>query len=566
VRAGIRVVLTVGGVGALVCCPLEAQDQGTTTVRGLGTVTFPVSTSVAAARQAFARGVLLLHLFEYLEASAAFREAERLDPGLALAVWGEAMTFNHPVWNEQDQDAGRAALLKLGSTPAQGVARAPTGRERMYLEAVEILYGGGPKPRRDTLYSAAMGRLARAYPADDEARVFYALSLLGLSQGVRNVPTYLRAAAIADSVLAKSPDNPGASHYLIHAVDDPDHAVMGLAAARALARSSPAADHAQHMTSHIFVALGRWDDAVAANEVASGVVNEMLRRRNRPPFYCRHYNVWLDYGYVQQGRLSDAARLLAHCRDQATGEPKASQDLDPDAYSFLTMWSHYLIATGDWSDSVARWTIDPGAALGPRLTYWFTEGLGAARRGDLPAARAALNEFERAEGETESWLATSKQRTPGTLEDQPELQRARVLRAELEGLIAGGDGNTDAALARLREATLVEDSMAYAFGPPFVNQPSHELLGTELLRLRRFGDALTQFRLALRRAPRRTAALLGVARSAAAAGDTAAARQAYGELAGIWRHADPARRDAAEAKGYLRRGRRLRAGPPTSMP
>jgi len=323
---------------------------------------------------------------------------------------------------------------------------------------------------------------------------------------------------------------------------------MGLAAARALARSAPDADHAQHMTSHIFVALGRWDDAVAANETATGVVNAMLRRRNRSPFYCRHYNVWLNYGYVQQGRLSDAARLLAHCREQQGAHAQQeSEDLDADAGSFLTMWSHYLIATGDWSDSVARWTIDPGPRLGPRLTYWFTEGLGAARRGDFATARAALGEFARAHSETETWM--------GGDESQPELQRARVLRAELEGLIAGGEGNADAAVARLRDASLIEDSMAYAYGPPFVNQPSHELLGTELLRLHRFGDALTQFRLALERAPRRTAALLGLARAAVALGDTVAAQRTYSELAAIWRLADPGQRDVVEATEYLHRGR-----------
>lgn len=542
------------GVISVTCCPLRAQDGGATTVQGLGTLTFPVSTRVVGARLAFVRGVLLLHLFEYPDAAAAFRDAERLDATFAMAYWGEAMTHNHPVWNQQDADAGRAVLLKLGPTQAKRRASAPTARERAYLGAVEILYGDGPKARRDSLYATAMERLMRDHPADDEARLFYALSLLGLSQGVRYVPTYLRAAAIAESVLARNPRNPGASHYLIHGVDDPDHAAMGLAAAQALARSSSDADHAQHMTSHIFVALGQWDDAVAANETATGVVNEMLRRRNRGPFYCRHYNVWLAYGYVQQGRLIDAAGLLAHCRDQAGAEQKISEDLDPDAYSFLTMWSHYLIATGNWSDSVARWTIDPGPRLGPRLTYWFTEGLGAARRGDFAVARGALDEFERAQSETQSWLATSDARSVGASQDQPELQRARVLRAELEGLIAGGEGNADAALARLRYASLVEDSMAYAFGPPFVNQPSHELLGAELLRLNRFGEALAQFRFALRRTPRRTAALLGLARAAAALGDTVTAQRTYCELATIWRHADPGQRDVVEATTYLHRG------------
>ena len=545
----MRHVTLALGVIFLACCPLRAQDRRATTVRGLGTITFPVSTGVAAARQSFVRGVLLLHLFEYSDAAAAFREAERLDVSFAMAYWGEAMTYDHPVWNEQDVDAGRAALLKLAPTPAERAAKVSTARERAYLGAVELLYADGPKPRRDTLYSAAMGSLSRAYPRDDEARLFHALSLLALSQGVRNVRTYLRAGAIAKGVFVRNPSNPGASHYLIHAVDDPNHASTGLAAARALAGLSADADHAQHMTSHIFVALGMWDDVVRANETAVRVVNAMLQRRNRGPFYCRHYNVWLDYGYVQLGRLADAARLLERCRDQAAGARGTAEGPDLETYSLITMWSHYLLATGNWVDSVARWRIDPGQGLGPRLTYWFTSGFGAARRGDLATARMALSTFEQAERETEAWIAASAESSA----DQPELPRARVLHAELEGLIAAGEGRIDEELKQLRQATLMEDSMVDAFGPPFVNQPSHELLGTELLRLHRFGDALTQFRLALKRAPRRTAALLGFARAAAALGDTLVARRTYGELAANWRQADPGQRDVAEATEYLHR-------------
>lgn len=537
-------------VAGLLLAPggLRAQDPVARTVPGLGTLSFPVTTNVPAAQVAFARGALLLHLFEYPDAAHAFRAAEQLDPSFAMAYWGEAMTHTHPVWNEQDVPAGRAALEKLGPTAATRAAKAHTARERAYLAAVELLYGTGSKAHRDTLYSNAMGRLVRAYPADDEARLFYALSLLGLSQGVRNVATYLQAAAIAESVFHRTPSHSGAAHYLIHAVDDPDHATLGLAPARALARSAYAVDHAQHMTSHIFVALGMWDDVVAANETATHVVDTLLGRHQRSPMYCRHYNAWLDYGYLEQGRIGDAARLLERCRDQARARAPGSHDQELDISSFVTMWSHYLLVTGAWSDSVARWPIDPGAGLGPRLTYWFTHGLAAASAGDLPAARAALEQVEGAARETASWLTSSGEPDP----DHPELERTRVLRAELEGLIAAGDGRTDEALVLLRQASVAEDSMVYAFGPPFVNAPAHELLGAELLGLKRFREAQAEFALALKRAPRRTTALLGLARAAAALGDTTPAMSAYEELTRIWRRADPGQAQVAEAADYVR--------------
>src|SRR5512143_1657381 len=156
--------------------------------QSLGRIDFPNSGS-AAAQAPFMHGVLLLHSFEYEDAAAAFREAQKADSGFALAYWGEAMTYTHPLWNQKDVAAARAALERLGPSPTDRRAKAGTPREQLYLDAVEALYDPSlPKARQDTLYSNAMGRLLEANPADDEARAFYALSLMGLSQGVRNIP------------------------------------------------------------------------------------------------------------------------------------------------------------------------------------------------------------------------------------------------------------------------------------------------------------------------------------------------------------------------------------------
>src|SRR5512140_1806610 len=178
----LTVLLTamISAVGSI------ANGQGSR----LGTISFPTSGN-AAAQPHFVRGVLFLHSFEYDSAAAEFRKAEQLDPPFAMAYWGEAMTYTHPVWDEQDLPAARAALSRLGATSQARKAKAKTIREADYLNAGEILYGEGSKPHRDTVYSAAMQRLSSKYPGDVEARAFYALSLLGLNQGVRDVPTYL---------------------------------------------------------------------------------------------------------------------------------------------------------------------------------------------------------------------------------------------------------------------------------------------------------------------------------------------------------------------------------------
>jgi tetratricopeptide (TPR) repeat protein len=496
-------------IGACAAGPLAAQDDR------LGTISFP-NLGAKAAQQPFIRGVLLLHSFEYEDAAKAFQEAQRADPGFALAYWGEAMTLTHPVWNEQSLDSARAVLNRLAPTPEARFAKARTPRERGYLEAVEILYGDGPKAKRDTLYSAAMGRLAAAYPNDLEAAAFYALSLMGLSQGTRNIPTYMRAGALAEDVFLKNPAHPGAAHYVIHAFDDPIHAPLGLRAARAYAKIAPGADHAQHMTSHIFLALGMWDETGAANEAAAGP-----DRAAWPP---GHYTAWLDYGYLQQGRVAEARRLIETTRPNLGDPPRPSRRAH-----LHTTRAHYLINSERWSDSIVGWTLDTsGVGPVPQAMDAFALGYAALRRGDRPAADSLLLAL----GEIAT-LPPANDRYGGN----PQVPA--ILEQELRALLRAADGANDEAVALLREASGLQEALPLEFGPPDVVKPTHELLGEVLLAQGRAPEAQQEFLRALDLTPRRTLSLLGLARAASAAGDTAAAAVAWTELRSIWRGADP---------------------------
>ncbi|HEX5410147.1 MAG TPA: hypothetical protein VFW89_10290 [Gemmatimonadaceae bacterium] len=504
------------------CLPvaLTAQAAVPVTIQGLGSIAFPVVSHSSAADTQFVRGVLLLHLFEYDEAAAAFRHAERIDPAMAMAYWGEAMTYTHPVWDEQDLPAARAALAKLAPTATAREAMAVTPRERGYLRAVDILYGDGPKARRDTLYAQAMGALLAANPRDDEARAFYALSLMGLSQGVRNVPTYLHAAAIAESVYARNPRHPGAAHYWIHALDDPDHAAAALPAARALSKIAPDADHAQHMTSHIFMALGMWPDVVRANENAMRVVDAALAAHGRGPRFCGHYNFWLEYGYLELSRVDDARALMERCQRQAEAARTAAKagQYDPDnspMASAVTMWSRYVLDSQDWSDTVAQWTPSLAGAAAPHATWEFTRGFAAAKRGDTATSRIALAAFQQDRAQLSRNIAGEREPDPN---DAEYLKRLGVLDLELQALtrFSGQSADTAAALTLLQRATVLEDSMAYAFGPPNVDKPSHELYGEVLFTMKRFAAAEHEFQMALGRAPGRELALRGLASTQAA--------------------------------------------------
>ncbi len=382
--------------------PVSAGLLQAQTIPGLGKATFPTSTHSVAAQSDFIRGLLLLHLFEYHDAAKSFVDAEKADPGFAMAYWGEAMTFNHGVWNQVDVKAGQAALAKFGATAEERARRIADPRERAYMSAVEILYSGkGDKRERDARHAAAMKQLAEAYPKDDEAQLFYAVALLGASEGVRDVPAYLKAAEIAKTVFVRNSQHPGAAHYWIHGMDDPQHAAGALEAARALSKIAPDAGHAQHMCSHIFMALGLWDDVVQANIAAMSVVNRQAAAEGKPPKRCGHYNYWLEYGYLEQGRIGEAEKVVAGCRAEAAESGMAAQTrgtVDPDdahVGSFAVMRSRYIIDSGRWNSEVVGWNVDLGGAPLPEFNFAFGTGFAAAELGDVAAARESLASLDR---------------------------------------------------------------------------------------------------------------------------------------------------------------------------
>ncbi len=469
----------------------------------LGHISFQNSGS-AAAQAAFVDGVRLMHSFEYEDAATAFRLAQQTDPGFALAFWGEALTYNHPIWMQQDRSAAIGALERLGATPDARRAQAGTEREKRYMDAVEILYGEGPKQERDDRYAGAMRRLHAAYPDDHEAAVFYSLALLGTSHEGRDFTTYMLAASVAAQVFEANPEHPGAAHMLIHSFDDPIHAPLGLPAAIAYSDIAPGAAHAQHMTSHIFVARGMWDAVVRANEVARDVSNARAVRLDRREGVCGHYTSWLEYGYLQQGRFDTAGDVLGKCAARIDVEPSGGE-----LSYYGSMMLMYAVDTEDWEavDGYRREAPGPTAAA----LQWL-DGYRAVLEGDEVGARKALR-------------AIADATAP--------MFRASAL--ELEGMIEmRWGGSVDAGLALLREAAELEESLPYEFGPPRISLPTYEALGDGLMFAGRPDEAIDAYRTQLGRTPGRARSLLGLAAAAEAAGDYALASETRASLSGAW--------------------------------
>lgn len=508
----------------------------------LGNLSFPTSTRSPQAQAAFERGMLWLHLFEDDHAVEEFHKAQQLDPDFALAYWGEAMTHTRAIWNIDDPDGARQVLAKLGPTPQARAAKAPTAREKAFLDTGEQLFGPGTVKQRDTRFLAAATALAKRYPDDDEAQLLHALALLGITRGDRNVPNYLQAAEISQRVLAHNPRHPGAAHYWIHGMDDPAHADGALQAARVLARIAPGAGHAQHMTSHIFMSLGMWDDVIAANEAAMRVVNAEPGEAGQPAaMNCGHYDDWLQYAYYQAGRAHDAQKAFAACeRDGAAmlawamARPKHSTARLADFQkswhlSLVGMRATALVESAQDRDYDAALRIDTDG-LG-HLAGWdvFARAYAALQAGDVKAARAGLLGLQ----------AIARQAPDDNDALIPHTDAyLGIMEKMLDGAIAVHEGHADAGLALIHSAAAQYDALPFDFGPPVPLKPPHELAGEALLGSGRPRQALPEFEAALKLAPRRALSMLGRARALRAMGDASGAARAYAELATLWHGAD----------------------------
>ena len=513
--------LLFAAVVAMFSPPIPAHEaDGPTASVTLGRLSFPTSSESKPAQVAFEQGMLWLHLFEYEHAADSFRDAQRLDPSFAMAYWGEAMTHTHALWNQDKPESARAALAKLGATPQARAAKAGTAREKAYLDAAEKLFGPGTLHERDTAFLQAMAALSTAYPLDDEAQLFHALALLGVTRGERNPANYLQAADIAKRVFAHNPLHPGAAHYWIHGMDDPEHATGALEPARALSKIAPGAAHAQHMTTHIFMALGMWQEVAALNESALQVIARERIAAQRPMVTCGHYAEWLQYGYYQLGRQQDGQKMLARCLDEGRaaldwyrthpdqagsgGASLADRKARFDE-SVVSMRAVALVESETdraQNAAIALDVSDIGRAAGWDL---FARGFTAARAGDTATASADLEA-----------LQAIVQQPPGKEDAPTQTDYLQIMALLLQGAIAQSKGRSDEAIASASEAARRYQALPFDYGPPAPVKPPHEFLGELLLQAGRPKEAMTQFDLALKIAPGRALSLQGRERALAA--------------------------------------------------
>ncbi|HWN09167.1 MAG TPA: tetratricopeptide repeat protein [Pyrinomonadaceae bacterium] len=538
----------------------------------LGSVQFQTSGSEKAQAH-FLRGLAALHSFWYEEALEAFRESTKIEPDFMMGYWGEAMAHNHPLWSEQDSVAARQVIAKIKDNAKL------TKREQAYLDAVKALYAEGVdsnKYRRDAAYSAVMEKIYREYPEDLDAAAFYSLSLLGLATpGDKGYRNQARAGAIALEVYEKNPNHPGAAHYIIHAFDDPEHAILALPAARRYADIAPEAHHARHMPSHIFLQLGMWPEAAASNESAWQSSDAWMKRKQLSASVRDYHSLhWLLYVYLQQGRYRKADELLTLMK-KTMSESAYENKLRPGYYenNYANMAAAFVVETERWNLAAILFPAGSGGtdstgdagnggghgAHGAKAAVTssgavkdlivrasnrsqtlplFIRGLSAVR-GDAAEVAKSLAGL-RAIGADGAYNSTAK----GMLE---------IRQLEIDALAASMKQDHDRAVELMKRATALEEAMPPPSGPPGLVKPSHELFGELLLKAGKPAEAAEQFKAAMLRQPNRARSLLGMARAAAAMGDTSGARSAYARLIEQWKEADEELAELREAREFLRK-------------
>jgi tetratricopeptide (TPR) repeat protein len=454
-------------------------------------------------------GLAALYSFWFAEAHKNFEKAAIREPGCAIAYWGEAMSNYEQIEGGslpegRQLEDGQAAIAKADAAPQK------TTREQAYIDAIAIIFDATGTPDHDTRvrrFSAAMGAISAAYPADYEAAVIYAMSLL--KGGMPDDPDLIlskRALAILNGVLKVEPDNPGAIHFIIHATDNPRMAPLGLAAARRYAKIAPAAPHALHMPGHIFARLGLWDEDISSN-LASKAAAEQPALMHTEAQNRAHAMEFLQYAYLQTGQIAKAEAIMAEA------QTIRESDFSPGFaryYPYLEAGfpTRLAIETGDWPVAMALQPA-PGADNSARSLIDWAQALAAGHLGNAGVA-------ERAEAR---YRATFSAAELAQAEANPSSHWA-----ETKAWTLFATGDTDGAIAMLRPVADLQDRE----GKGEVELPAREMIGDMFRIAGQPGEALREYRRSLRTDPGRFNTLLH-------AGEVAEKLGRDGEAAGDYR-------------------------------
>jgi tetratricopeptide (TPR) repeat protein len=538
----------------ITCAPTISNAGSDATIEGPAIPSFTAPTDV---QSDFARGVALLHSFFYEEARRVFTSVAERDPKCAMAQWGIAMTWWHPIWTPPTPDemrAGKAAIEKAMSM------NAGSDRERGFITALNIYYNTadsssaapvgqschGPVGPRDRViaYEKAMRQLRDKYPDDFEVQTFYAFAVLATGYATPNdtsLSKQLEAAGILEKLWKQNANHPGVVHYLIHSYDYPQFAQRGLTAAQTYNSIAPWVPHALHMPSHIFTRLGMWDESIAANQASAEASRAYAAMRHRDATEAEELHAldYLAYSYLQEAQDAEAKKIV----DIAAKVKKTNPELEfSAAYALAAIPTRYAFERNDWA-AAANLSI-------PNLPHWssfpfmealieYGHALGRAHTGDLDGARKAIARMQQLRDAT-------KEPKFDYFKSHLDLQMQAA-----SAWVAAAEGKRNDAIDMLRRAADSEDILGKHPVSPGAFVPIREQLGALLLEMGQPTEAQREFEAALKIYPGRFRGLYGAAQAAELAGDNQGASRYYTKLAAQTSKAGGSRHELNHVREFL---------------
>ena len=499
---------------------------------GLGNHHQAITTRSPQAQRFFDQGLSLAYAFNHAEAARSFREAARLDPQCAMCHWGVAFVLGPNINAAMDTAVVREAYA--AAQRAVALADAASARERAYVAALARRYAPTPAIARaplDTAFANAMREVARSYPDDVDAATIYAEATMDLSpwyywnaDGSPRPGTSDVLGAL-EGVLKRNPNHPGACHYYIHLVEAlyPERAI---ACAERLAALMPAAGHIVHMPGHIYIRVGRYNDAVEAN-VHAVHADETYIADQRPQgiyplaYYPHNYH-FMAFAATMAGR---GAQAVDAARNVVRNVPVDVAAVVPEL-QLLVPFAHLTLASfGRWDEVLAE-PAPPASLRFPTAMVYYARGVALAAKGRLPAAGMALD---------------SLRVIAAGISSSPHKEVAQIAVEALQGEIHARRGLTDGAIRHFRAAMAIEDGLSY-MEPPYWHYPIRHSLGAALLRAGRASEAEVVYREDLKRFPENGWSLLGLRQSLVARGKAAEADAVGRRFEKAWRMADVALR------------------------
>jgi tetratricopeptide (TPR) repeat protein len=528
-RAAVAMIRRLPPALLLVASSLVAQQAAPPLYSDLGTHHKAVGTRVPLAQQYFDQGLRLVYGFNHAEAIRSFTRATELDPACAMCWWGIAYAYGPHVNAGMDSASGVKAYE--AAQKAFALSRTASPWQRAYIRAVTARYAPVPPVNRaglDSAYTRGMAAAVRRYPNDLDAAALYAESLMDLRPwnywmpdgqpypGTREIVRQL------ERVIARDPQHPGACHYYIHAVEavNPQLAVP---CAERLARLMPGVGHIVHMPAHIYIRVGRYNDAAASNVHAIHTDETFIEGQKPVSVYSLAYyphNIhFLAFASTMAGRSAqaiEAARTL---------KSKVNLDVARQVPMLQEMVPYYVLTLttfGRWDDVLAE-PLPPSDIRMPLAMAYYARGVAYAAKGELAEARAALD--------------TVKAIDAATAADAPAKTPVSIAVHALMGEIATRSDQLDEGITHFREALKIEDAGLY-FEPPKWYYPIRESLGAALLKAGQNAEAEAVYREDLKRFPENGWSLFGLAAALRAQGKSADAAAVDRRFTKAWSAAD----------------------------